>query len=276
VIGMCGSGALSLSAAQVDRRIKAVAPVVMYAHHRLYSEGSENSLTEEQRIEFLDERAEQRYADFEADVPLLTRATRRSASTRTPTPSPASSASSTPRPAVTTPTPSPKWTTTSSLSFMNFPLLTNITWISAAAHPLRHGRARALAVPQRGRLRARGRAEGALRRPERGPRRPLRQDGPDPVRQARRVLHREPGVTVERRGRGPGRLQVLTPQRAAGRLRCPHQAPETAEQSHRTRIHHRLGRRPRTSGRADPARRRARDRRPRSHPRIGSRPCATS
>jgi uncharacterized protein len=52
VIGMCGSGALSLSAAQVDRRIKAVAPVVMYDHHRLYAEGFENSLTEAQRIAF--------------------------------------------------------------------------------------------------------------------------------------------------------------------------------------------------------------------------------
>ena len=38
VIGMCGSGALSLSAAQVDPRIKAVAPVVMYDHHRLYAD----------------------------------------------------------------------------------------------------------------------------------------------------------------------------------------------------------------------------------------------
>src|SRR5437763_1821330 len=72
VIGMCGSGALSLSATQVDRRIKAVAPVVMYDRHRLYAEGFENSLTDEQRIAFIDERLEQRYADFESDVPLLT------------------------------------------------------------------------------------------------------------------------------------------------------------------------------------------------------------
>src|SRR5688500_719639 len=69
---MCGSGALSLSAAQVDRRIKAVAPVVMYDHHRLYTEGLRDSLTEEQRNDFLDARAEQRYADFEGDVPVLT------------------------------------------------------------------------------------------------------------------------------------------------------------------------------------------------------------
>ena len=72
MIGMCGSGALSLSATQVDRRIKAVAPVVMYDHHRLYAEGFQNSLTDEQRIAFIDERLEQRYLDFESDVPLLT------------------------------------------------------------------------------------------------------------------------------------------------------------------------------------------------------------
>src|SRR4029450_4516220 len=65
-------GYLSPRATQVDRRIKAVAPVVMYDHHRLYAEGFENSLTEEQRIAFIDERLEQRYADFESDVPLLT------------------------------------------------------------------------------------------------------------------------------------------------------------------------------------------------------------
>src|SRR5207247_9354513 len=62
VIGMCGSGALSLSAAQIDRRIKAVAPVVMYDHHRLYSEGFRNSLTEDQRNDLLDAHAQQRYA----------------------------------------------------------------------------------------------------------------------------------------------------------------------------------------------------------------------
>lgn len=130
VIGMCGSGGLSLSAAQINRRIRAVAPVVMYDHHRLYAEGFENSLTEEERIAFIDERLEQRYTDFETDVPLLTP---RDApigfdETTAPIGREFGEFYSTPRgyhPNATT-----QWTTTSSLSFMKFPLLTNIKWIS--------------------------------------------------------------------------------------------------------------------------------------------------
>jgi uncharacterized protein len=72
VIGMCGSGALSLSAAQVDRRIKAIATVSMYDHHRLYHDGFLNSITDEERINILDDLAEQRYADFEGAEPTLT------------------------------------------------------------------------------------------------------------------------------------------------------------------------------------------------------------
>ena len=72
VIGMCGSGALSLSAAQVDRRIKAIATTSMWEHHRFYRNGMHDSYTEEERNKILDDLAEQRYADFLADVPVLT------------------------------------------------------------------------------------------------------------------------------------------------------------------------------------------------------------
>jgi fermentation-respiration switch protein FrsA (DUF1100 family) len=131
VIGMCGSGALSLSAAQVDRRIKAVAPVVMYDHHRLYSECFRDSLTEEQRNNFLDARAEQRYADFEGGVPVLT-----------PRDAPIGFDESTDpigrefgefysTPRGYHPNSITQFTTTSSLSFMNFPLLSKLEWISA-------------------------------------------------------------------------------------------------------------------------------------------------
>ena len=122
--------ALSLSATQVDRRIKAVTPVVMYDHHRLYSEGFRNSLTEDQRNELLDARAEQRYVDFEGDVPVLT-----------PRDAPIGFDENTDliarefgefysTPRGYHPNSITQFTTTSSLSFMNFPLLTNITWIS--------------------------------------------------------------------------------------------------------------------------------------------------
>ena len=130
VIGMCGSGALSLSAAQVDRRIKAVAPVVMYDHHRLYAEGFENSLSEEQRNAFIDERLQQRYADFEADVPLLTPRDAPIGFDKTTHPIGIEFGEFYSTPRGYHPNSITQSTTTSSLSFMNFPLLTNIQWIS--------------------------------------------------------------------------------------------------------------------------------------------------
>jgi fermentation-respiration switch protein FrsA (DUF1100 family) len=181
VIGMCGSGALSLSAAQVDRRIKAVAPVVMYDHHRLYSEGFRDSLTEEQRSHFLDSNAEQRYADFEGDVPVLTPRDAPIGFDENTDPIAREFGEFYATPRGYHPNSITQFTTTSSLSFMNFPLLTQRQVDLAAADPVRHGRARALAVLQRGRLRARGGAERAVHRPERRPRRPVRQDRPDPV-----------------------------------------------------------------------------------------------
>jgi fermentation-respiration switch protein FrsA (DUF1100 family) len=130
VIGMCGSGALSLSAAQIDRRIKAVAPVVMYDHHRLYAEGFENSLSEEQRIAFIEERLEQRYADFEADAPLLTPRDAPIGFDETTHPIAREFGEFYSTPRGYHPNSITQWTTTSSLSFMNFPLLANIQWIS--------------------------------------------------------------------------------------------------------------------------------------------------
>jgi uncharacterized protein len=130
VIGMCGSGALSLSATQVDRRIKAVAPVVMYDHHRLFSKGFGDSMTEEDRNNTLDAIAEQRYADFEGHAPVLTQ---RGApigfdENTDPIGREFGEFYSTPRgyhPNAIT-----QFTMTSSMSFMNFPLLSNLKWIS--------------------------------------------------------------------------------------------------------------------------------------------------
>jgi hypothetical protein len=130
VIGMCGSGGLSLSATQVDRRIKAVAPVVMYDHHRLFSKGFRDSMTEEDRNNTLDAIAEQRYADFEGNQPVLTQ---RGApigfdENTDPIGREFGEFYSTPRgyhPNAIT-----QFTMTSSMSFMNFPLLSNLKWIS--------------------------------------------------------------------------------------------------------------------------------------------------
>lgn len=71
VIGMCGSGGFGLSAAQVDRRIKAVATIVMYDICRQYAEGMFDSLTDDERGNILDMIAENRYADFESGAPVL-------------------------------------------------------------------------------------------------------------------------------------------------------------------------------------------------------------
>jgi fermentation-respiration switch protein FrsA (DUF1100 family) len=64
-IGICGSGGFALSAVQVDRRIKAVAAVVMYDIGRLNERGFLDSLTDEDRNRTLDALVEQRYGDFE-------------------------------------------------------------------------------------------------------------------------------------------------------------------------------------------------------------------
>lgn len=72
VIGICGSGGFGLSAAQVDRRIKAVATISMYDMSRVTSNGFNDSFTEKDRNNMLDEVSEQRYLDFEGNNPLMT------------------------------------------------------------------------------------------------------------------------------------------------------------------------------------------------------------
>ena len=72
VIGMCGSGGFALSAAQVDRRIKAVATISMYDISRAYRNGFKDAATEEDRNKILDQAAEQRYLEFEGHEPVLT------------------------------------------------------------------------------------------------------------------------------------------------------------------------------------------------------------
>lgn len=70
-IGICGSGGFAISAAQVDRRIKAIATVSMYDISRVAANGWKDSFTEEDRNSILDAIAKQRYADFEASQPML-------------------------------------------------------------------------------------------------------------------------------------------------------------------------------------------------------------
>lgn len=71
VIGICGSGAFAVTAAQVDRRIKAVATVSMYDMSRVIRNGWEDGMSDEQRGKTLDQLGEQRWKDFENGSPLL-------------------------------------------------------------------------------------------------------------------------------------------------------------------------------------------------------------
>jgi fermentation-respiration switch protein FrsA (DUF1100 family) len=70
-IGICGSGGFALSAAQVDRRIKAVATVSMYDISRYQRYGFKDSCLEEERNRTLEQIAEQRYLEFEGNEPLM-------------------------------------------------------------------------------------------------------------------------------------------------------------------------------------------------------------
>jgi hypothetical protein len=70
-IGICGSSAFALKAAQVDHRIKAIATASMYDMSRVIRNGWEDSMTDEERSKMLDELGEQRWKDFETGTPLL-------------------------------------------------------------------------------------------------------------------------------------------------------------------------------------------------------------
>ena len=71
VIGICGSGAFSLTAAQVDQRIKAVATASMYDMSRVIRNGWQDSMTDEQRVATLTQLSNQRWEDFENGTPQL-------------------------------------------------------------------------------------------------------------------------------------------------------------------------------------------------------------
>jgi len=59
-IGICRSGAFSLTAAQVDRRIKAVATASMYDMSRVLRYGWKDTMPEAQKNKILDQHVEQR------------------------------------------------------------------------------------------------------------------------------------------------------------------------------------------------------------------------
>lgn len=69
VIGICGWGGMALSAAAVDKRIKAVVASTMYDMTRVMSKGYNDSTTLEARTRTLEQLSRQRWQDAEAGAP---------------------------------------------------------------------------------------------------------------------------------------------------------------------------------------------------------------
>lgn len=67
VIGICGGGGYSVSAAQIDHRIKAVATISMYDMGRARRQGLGDVIGYEQRMKTLDEIGEQRTREFRGE-----------------------------------------------------------------------------------------------------------------------------------------------------------------------------------------------------------------
>jgi len=133
IIGICGFGGMGLSAAAVDKRIKAVVTTSMYDMSRVMANGYYDSRTKEQRTQMLEEISRRRWADAERGSPApgarilpetlegitdpVTRMyfdyyrTPRGFHPRSPNSNGA-------------------WTATAPMSFMNLPLLTYIAEIS--------------------------------------------------------------------------------------------------------------------------------------------------
>lgn len=69
IIGICGWGGMALSAAAVDKRIKAVVASTMYDMTRVMSKGYNDSMTLEQRTQMLEQLGQQRWKDAQAGKP---------------------------------------------------------------------------------------------------------------------------------------------------------------------------------------------------------------
>ena len=67
VIGICGGGGYSVSAAQIDHRIKAVATVSMYDMGRARRQGVGDTVSYEDRMKTLDEIGRQRTLEFRGE-----------------------------------------------------------------------------------------------------------------------------------------------------------------------------------------------------------------
>ncbi len=140
IIGICGWGGMALSAAAVDKRIKAVVASTMYDMTRVMSKGYNDSVTLEQRTQTLEQLSLQRWADAQAGKPAYQPPyndlkggeaqflVEYADYYRTPRGYHARSVNS-----------GNAWTITTPLPFMNLPILTHIKEISPRPMLLIHG-----------------------------------------------------------------------------------------------------------------------------------------
>jgi fermentation-respiration switch protein FrsA (DUF1100 family) len=140
ILGICGFGGMALSAAAVDKRIKAVATSTMYDMTRVMSKGYNDSVTREQRTQMLEQLGQQRWQDAEKGAPAYGPVMNELKGGepqflvdyhdyyRTPRGFHPRSVNS-----------NGSWTLTTPLSFMNMPILTYIAEISPRPVLLIHG-----------------------------------------------------------------------------------------------------------------------------------------
>ncbi len=69
IIGICGFGGMALSAAAIDKRVKAVVASTMYDMSRVMSKGYNDSGTSDQRAQTLEQLSRQRWEDAENGKP---------------------------------------------------------------------------------------------------------------------------------------------------------------------------------------------------------------
>ena len=140
VIGICGWGGMALNAVAVDKRVKAVATSTMYDMSRVMSRGYNDSVTDAQRAQMLDQMSRQRWVDARNGAPaygpkynelkggepkFLVDYHDYYMTPRGYHPRAVNSGNA--------------WTITTPLSFMNFPLMTYIAEISPRPILLIHG-----------------------------------------------------------------------------------------------------------------------------------------
>lgn len=132
-IGICGSGSFAVTAAQVDTRIKAVATASMYDISRNLRNGFGDSMTDEDLTALLDQLSQQRWIDFENGEPEYIPSYPSEVDTAVPEGLDEISAEFYTYYGLERghhPNARANFTTTSMLSFINFPLLNYIETIS--------------------------------------------------------------------------------------------------------------------------------------------------